>query len=238
MLDDEQTKTWARDIADFCNVMETQIMNGIISPDDMIKYQWLIKWEVEDLYGPNGLAVPGWPSLACKSVVHRDLRFDRKDFCRFYDIDYIPEKKLKRFYFLTLTGKDRIPDTPENIEAMKSFGLTLFNNERYKRFHKVKWNIETGKKRDNPNLHIHACIWFENSNKNFHSLKPKGRSDVRNTWMKYFNKYGLDYGKDSYQSFSGSMVKTIYEDKMNYLSNVDKSILHKNYRDLEILYEI
>lgn len=231
MLDDIQTKKFSEDILSFIEVAENQLCFGVITPEDKKKFDWLMD-------DPGYHHIWGYDCLATRSIKHRDLRCDVKDFCRFYDIEYIPEKKLKRFYFLTLTGKDRIPDTSDNIDKMTAFGKTLFSNENYKRFHNVKWNIETGKHKENPNLHIHAVIWFENSNKNFHSLKPKGRSDVRNNWLQYFKQYGLDYGKDSYQSFSGSKVKEIFDDKCDYLTNKDKCILHKNYRDLQILYEI
>lgn len=162
----------------------------------------------------------------------------KKEYCEFYDIKYIQEKPLKCFYWLTLTGKDRIPDTPDNIDKMYEFGKTLFNNNKYKRFYKVIWNIETGKHKDNPNLHLHALIIFEKSNKNFHTTKMKGRSDVKSIWNKYFKSYGLDLGKDSYQIFRGKNIDEIYKDKKEYLSNKDKSILHQNYRDLEILEHV
>jgi len=162
----------------------------------------------------------------------------KKEYCEFYDIKYIQEKPLKCFYWLTLTGKDRIPDTQDNIDKMYEFGKTLFNNNKYKRFYKVIWNIETGKYKENPNLHLHALIIFEKSNKNFHTTKMKGRSDVKSIWNKYFKSYGLDLGKDSYQIFRGKNIDEIYKDKKEYLTNKDKSILHQNYRDLEILEHV
>ncbi len=236
MLDFNTTNKWLEDMHAFVEAYESNF-------DMWDDEHWRSKYNLivnDDIYLVNKSNTKFESSLINQASIdgHTSLSTRKKEYCIFYDLEYIQEKPLKRFYFLTLTGKDRIPDTPDNIENMLAFGKALFNNDNYIRFHKVLWNIETGKHQDKPNLHIHACIWFENTNKNFHSLKPKGRSDVRNTWNNYFKSYGLDYGKDSYKLFSGKMVHTIYKDKCDYLKNVDKSIMHKNYRNLEILIEL
>lgn len=196
-----------------------------------------VSFEVGDVNKKSGLrkCISDEPLI---SVPLKYISKFKKEYCEFYDIKYVQERPLKRFYFLTLTGKDRIPDTQDNIDKMYEYGKTLFNNNNYKRFYKVVWNIETGKYKEKPNLHLHALIIFEKSNKNFHTLKMKGRSDVRSLWNRYFKSYGLDLGKDSYELWQGKDVEDQWKNRYDYLHNKDKSILHKNYRDLEILEHV
>ena len=131
-------------------------------------------------------------------------------------------KKRKFFYFMTMTGKKRIVDNPRNIKLMHNFGLNIFNNNIYKRFYKVDWNVETGKHIDKSNVHIHALIIFDTTNKNF-------KRDFCNSFKKIFGMY--DYKEDRFVM----KLTDIYRDKYEYLHNKDKSVLHKNYRDTGIL---
>lgn len=151
----------------------------------------------------------------------------RKEWCDFYmdNKDNYKRKVVKYFYFFTATGKDRIDVNDENICKMYELNKKLFNNDNYKRFHKVCWNIETGKHEDRPNLHTHALIVFDSTNKNF-------KRDYSNSFKKVFKKEGVDIDIKMF-GFLGN--QGIYQDKLEYLQNVKKSILHKNYKDLEIL---
>jgi hypothetical protein len=137
-------------------------------------------------------------------------------------------KKIKFFYFLTVTGKNRIIVNDDNIAKMKNCLKLIFNNDNYKRYYKVLYNIETGKYEDNPNLHTHAVIIFDSTNKNF-------KRDFTRTWNRFFKSDGIDFKMDS---FSYLPCYDIYEDKCNYLKNVDKSVEHQNYLDLKILEHV
>ena len=137
------------------------------------------------------------------------------------------KKKHERFYFYTFTGNKRIPDTSDNIDKMRHICTTIFNNEKFIRFKEIAYNIETGKHEENPNLHIHALIDFNKSNKNFDR-------DFKGVWMKEFKDYGIDFKKGGKQLFKGKNVNDVWYDKLAYLRNDEKSILHQNYRDLEI----
>lgn len=151
----------------------------------------------------------------------------RMTWCRYYKKDYneyLIKDKQPNFYWVTITGKKRIEDNHDTFRKMKSFCEDLYSNDSYKRFEKVIYNIETGKHEDNPNLHTHALIIFENSTKNF-------KRDCISRFNKYFKEYGIDIDMKRFAIH----LEKIYNDKLNYLNNKDKSILHQNYRDLEIL---
>lgn len=137
------------------------------------------------------------------------------------NIKYTKPVFRKYFYFITVTGKDRIIDSDDNITKMLDYGRCQFNNDNWTRYHKVYWNIETGKYKDNPNLHIHALVVFDKSNKNF-------KRDFVNGFNKLFN-------NSDYKELKFPMKETeIFNDKYLYLKNDSKSVLHKNYRDLGI----
>ena len=104
----------------------------------------------------------------------------------------------------------------------------IFNNDKWKRFTSVKWCIETGKHKENPNLHVHALIVFDKSNKNF-------ERDYIRLWNKYFKNYGINFKGSGKQHFKGKDVVTIYKDKCDYFVNHKKSVLHENFIDLNIL---
>ena len=151
----------------------------------------------------------------------------RMTWCSYYKKDYndyMIKNKQPNFYWVTITGKKRIEDNENTILKMKSFCEDVFSNESYRRYEKVTYNIETGKHENNPNLHVHALIIFEHSTKNF-----------KRDCISRFNKYFKDYGIDIDMKRFAIHLEKIYNDKLNYLNNVDKSILHQNYRDLEIL---
>lgn len=159
---------------------------------------------------------------------HEDAKLLRYSWCQWYNLstnDFI-EKLNKKFYFLTITGKDRIPDNEDMICKMEHFSNDIFNNDRYERFVKVIWNIEVGKHKDKPNLHLHAVIVFKESTKNF-------IRDCKSRFLKYFKIYGVDILMKPY-----TIAGSYYNDKVDYLRNKDKSILHQNYRDLDILMEL
>ena len=158
-----------------------------------------------------------------------DLDFDEIEhharlYCKFMKLnekDFM-NREIKFFYFLTATGKDKIKVNEENIGKMYKLNKNIFNNDHYKRFHKVYWNIETGKNINDSNLHTHALIIFDKTNKNF-------ERDYKSNFKKAFGNIDLDI-----QKFGWRGNKEIYDDKYNYLKNIGKSILHKNYEDLEI----
>ena len=231
MLTDEMNRELCDDIVEFYENYEETFLDIPPSEDDIKTYEMIV--DIGHItYLPDCTFMQDKVSIIDRAKLG-ELRNEVTLYHDWYDIP--KPKPLKMFYWLTLTGKDRIPDTPDTLKSMLEFGNALFNNNNYKRFNKVYWNIETGKHQDRPNLHLHALIVFENTSKNFHSLKPKGRSDVRTLWNNYFKQYGLDIGKDSYVFFKGKNIQQIYDDKLSYLQNNEKSILHKNYRDLEIL---
>lgn len=133
-------------------------------------------------------------------------------------------KDIKYFYWLTVTGKKRIDVSDENICKMKDCLRMIFNNDNYRRYHDVLYNIETGKYPDKPNLHCHCLIKFDSTNKNFDR-------DFKRCWLNFFKEEGHDFKMIRFSK----KCEDIYTDKQNYLNNQDKSILHQNYMDLEIL---
>jgi hypothetical protein len=141
----------------------------------------------------------------------------------FYGTNHQPIKSKKRrfFYWITITGKKRIEVNDDSVFKMHQFGLNIFNNNSYKRYYKVHWNVETGKYIDKSNLHIHALIVFESNNKNF-------KRDFCNAFKKIFKDY--DYNESRF----GMIQTEIFKDKLGYLKNENKSVLHKNYKDLKI----
>lgn len=153
-----------------------------------------------------------------------ELQHHAQLYCRFMKLDEnnFKVRDIKYFYFMTATGKDKIRVDENNIKIMFELNKKIFSNETYKRFYKVFWNIETGKYINDSNLHTHALIIFDKTNKNFDR-------DYKNLFRKAFGNIDLDIKK-----FGWRGNKDIYEDKLNYLKNVEKSILHKNYKDLEI----
>ncbi len=155
----------------------------------------------------------------------KELKYHGKLYCKFYKIDYkdFKIKVIKYFYFLTATGgKGKIRVNDNNIKNMYDMNKKIFTNEIYKRFHSVIWNIETGKKIDDSNLHTHALITFDSTNKNF-------ERDYSGSFKKLFKSIDLQI-----QKFGMNGNEEIYNDKLGYLKNEGKSILHKNYKDLEI----
>lgn len=143
---------------------------------------------------------------------------------KYYNTNILINRKIKRkfFYFITITGKKKIKDNNSNIELMHNFGKNFFNNDSYKRYYRADWNIETGKHADDSNLHIHALIIFNSTNKNF-------KRDFCSAFKKIFRDY--DYKESRFIM----RLQDIYKDKYNYLHNVNKSILHQNYRDTGII---
>lgn len=161
---------------------------------------------------------------------NRELSLSKKEYKMFYG-EEMPDfpKKPKSFYWVTITGKDRIPDNEEMIENMEIFGSKIFQNLKFERFSKVIWNIETGKYPDKPNLHLHAVVIFKKSAKNF-------KRDAMSLWKRTFPDYDVDYHQTIFNKCKN--LENILKDKINYMNNVDKSILHENYRDLGIKNEL
>lgn len=166
--------------------------------------------------------------LLCDLINNKDieeLKFCTHEYCKWYgyNIKDYRLRIIKYFYFLTASGgKQKILVNESNLDIMYKLNKKIFTNEIYKRFHKVYWNIETGKKINDPNLHTHALIIFDSTNKNFDR-------DYRNSFKKAFGNIDLQI-----QKFGWRGNIEIYEDKLSYLKNINKSILHKNYKDLEI----
>lgn len=152
--------------------------------------------------------------------------------CFYYKwFDKPKPKSINSFYFYTFTGDNRIPCSEININNMKKICKDIFNNDNWKRFTYVDWCIETGKHMDNQNLHVHALIVFDKSNKNF-------ERDFIRLWNKYFKNYGINFKGSGKQHFKGKGVATIYKDKLDYFTNHKKSVLHENYMNLNILEHV
>lgn len=158
-----------------------------------------------------------------------DLNFEELEhharlYCQFIggNEDDYKNREIKYFYSMTATGKNKLLVNESNIGCMYKVNKKVFNNDDWRRFFRVYWNMETGKNPDEPNLHTHALIIFDKTNKNF-------LRDYGNTFKKAFGSVDIDMKK-----FGWRGNNEIYEDKLNYLKNVGKSILHKNYKDLEI----
>lgn len=159
-----------------------------------------------------------------ESLDFDELQHHARLYCKFMKLDEkdFRNREIKFFYFLTATGKDKILVNESNIGYMYKVNKKIFNNETYKRFHKVYWNIETGKNPDDSNLHTHALFIFDKTNKNF-------ERDYKSVFKKAFGSIDLQI-----QKFGWKGNKEIWDDKLNYLKNEGKSILHKNYKNLEI----
>ena len=191
--------------------------------DGSLSYDEWQKWYDADMV----INSASWAEIAIPIFILTKCKFNHE---RFYYKWFDRPRPLKRtrFYWYSFTGKSRIPATRENIEKMKLIGYRIFNNDKWKRFNTVYWNIETGKHEDAPNLHIHALIDFEKSNKNFDR-------DMTAAWVVHFKSYGLDFAKGGKQMYKGNAVEKIWEDKKNYLLNDEKGILHQNFKDLEFV---
>lgn len=154
------------------------------------------------------------------------------DYCNFYDINVnsMIIHEIKFFYHMTITSGPldkfkQLVDSKENIDKMFKINSDVFANDDWVRFLRVYWNIETGKNKDKPNLHTHALIIFDKSNKNF-------ERDYKRRWEKTFGKGNINI---LIQKFGWKGNQKIYNDKYDYLHNIEKSILHQNFRDLGIL---
>lgn len=139
--------------------------------------------------------------------------------------------EVKSFYFYTFTGDKKIPFCEKNVNDMKYIGNSIFSNESWKRYKCVDWCIESGKHSDEPNLHLHALIVFDKTNKNF-------ERDFVRLWNNKFKNYGINFKGKGKQHFKGKDVVNIYKDKCDYFINHKKSVLHENFVDIDILEHI
>lgn len=140
----------------------------------------------------------------------------------------INDKKMfqpqrRYFYWITITGKTRIDVNDVTVKQMYTFFKEFYTNEKWQRYHKMIWNIETGKDPDKPNLHHHALIVFNTTSKNF-------KRDISNKFKKIFK--SVDYNESYFTMVSQG---DIYKDKKDYLLNDEKSVCHQNYKDLKVL---
>lgn len=133
------------------------------------------------------------------------------------------QPRRKYFYWITITGKSRIDVNDDNVKAMYTLFKEFYTNEKWVRYHNVIWNIESGKHPEKPNLHHHALIIFNTTNKNF-------KRDISSRFKKAFG--SVDYDE---HYFTSAFQMDIWNEKRLYLNNTDKSVEHQNYEDLKIL---
>ena len=132
---------------------------------------------------------PLWIMLSEKNV--EALQSCTRFYVDWYKLNYkdYKVKEIKYFYFLTASGgKQKILVNKSNINHMFDMNKKIFSNEIYKRFYRVYWNIETGKKEEDTNLHTHALIIFHSTNKNFDR-------DYRGCFKKIFGNIDLQIQK-------------------------------------------
>lgn len=228
-------------VLSFIDRYESNICFNDPSSDDKVKYEMLYpshKNEIanlkKDYLKSNS---PLWRRMIINEIIHITSKVKILELidCEFNDEEFYykwfnkPKPTIRtNFYWYSITGDSRIPAIDENINKMILIGKKLFNNDTWIRYKDVYWNVETGKDENNSNLHIHALIDFDKSNKSFDR-------DLIRIWKKEFKNYGINIKGKGKQHYRGSAVHEIWDDKLKYLTNDSKSILHNNYKDLNIL---
>ena len=99
------------------------------------------------------------------------------------------------------------------------------------------WVIESGKYEDNPNYHAHLLFTFNNA-----GLSKNFKRDCCRAFARKFKGFQIDWRSKNgvgwynkiIRSTNNSKFKEILEDKKNYFLNIEKSVLHENFTDLNI----
>lgn len=160
---------------------------------------------------------------------------------RFYKLlkDDLPEVNEAEIdsHFYTFVPKERLPMDPLTLNAIAKFCKIVFENPEVIRW--SKWVVESGKHPERPNPHIHACVRFNGSPKNFQ------RDYIRKEWKKIFPhpdstfSWKRKVGNKTYKGIDRYPCQTlrITEDKVRYMSNDHKHQFgddHTNFVDLGI----
>lgn len=141
---------------------------------------------------------------------------------------------VKGMTFYTICPLKRMPYTPESLRALNDFCVEIFVQKAKSNFIDNWWVIESGKNKDEPNLHIHVLANFVN--------KHNFRRDLKATWSRHF---GSDPGNDIlYRNYCKKKqrwnkgidaracnTKLIQQDKIKYMLNSEKGS-HENFTDL------
>jgi len=135
--------------------------------------------------------------------------------------------KVKSMSFYTIVPKERLEFNQKNIDKFCQFANILFGPRYRTSYNKVWWVIECGKHEDNPNLHLHALIDFDQS-KNF-------KRNLLSCWKKTFplTENRICYNENGNTGIHRVPCNTqrIQDDKVKYLTNENKGS-HENFKDL------
>lgn len=135
--------------------------------------------------------------------------------------------KVKSMSFYTIVPKERLKFDDHNIAKFEKFANTLFGPKYRTTYNKVWWVIECGKHEDNPNLHMHALIDF-NQSKNF-------KRNLLSCWKTFFpsTENRICYNENGNSGIHRVPCNTqrIQDDKIKYLTNENKGS-HENFKDL------
>ena len=165
------------------------------------------------------------------SLPNKDIKYliDKYKFCCKSKVDW---------KFITICPRARM--NLNLLDTMKEFCNDFFDNNYSKYFEELHYVVESGKNKDDPNLHIHFVAKpFKDGMHNF-------RRDLVKKWNFYFcEDYDISYkiysgldekGKKKYnEGINTFPVRTleILNDKIKYLSNDSKGS-HENFVDLGI----
>lgn len=134
--------------------------------------------------------------------------------------------KIRGMSFYTLVPQTRLPFNDAEVERLGGFCKKVLQ----KYFDEYYWVVESGKYKENPNLHIHFLGRFsEGMSKNF-------KRDLISAWNSiYAKKYTLDWSNDNGCGIHRVACNTqeIIEDKKIYLCNSEKGS-HENFVDLGV----
>lgn len=139
--------------------------------------------------------------------------------------------KVKGMSFYSIVPKDRLPYSEAEAMKIKDFCEYFFEKKFRKFIEKCWWVVESGKFKEQPNLHIHALI----------SFKPQGAKNFRRelvtSWNKFWSdsKYTIDWKNHKGCGIHRVPCNTaqIQEDKIKYMENDHKGS-HENFTDLGI----
>lgn len=133
---------------------------------------------------------------------------------------------IRRHNFFSCSPKNRIDISEGEVVKMENF-LKKFLTERF--FEKVAWVIESGKHKENPNLHFHFLGLFNpNGSKNFR------KRILFNEWNKIYPDNPLEWKKPNGHrgiDVRPCCTQEIVDDKLKYLNNDSKGS-HENFVDL------
>ena len=133
---------------------------------------------------------------------------------------------IKRHNFFSCSPKFRIDISEGEVVKMVDF---LKNNLTEKYFKKVQWVVESGKHKNNPNLHFHFLGLFNpNGSKNFR------KRVLFEAWNKHYPDNPLEWKKPNGHRgvhVVACCAQELVDDKLKYLNNDSKGS-HENFTDL------